>query len=129
MALLLRPGSVLDFWDEHWQELTGLTLQDLAGVSGELFLDWLLPRQSDRDFVADLFHRPRRGGSQVLLEIAGRKGNRRLLCLFLPLGSAALRQGPWVTRTGVTKGVADVQSPDTDVWLLWACNPMRTGTR
>jgi PAS domain-containing protein len=123
MALLLRPSGVVDFWDEHWEELTGLTPQELAGVSGELFLDWLLPRQSDRDFVADLFHQPRRGGSQALLEIAGRKGNRQLLCRFLPVRTAALRQEPRVSRAGAPTAVADVRFSGTDAWLLCASNP------
>jgi PAS domain-containing protein len=129
MALLLRPEGVLDFWDAHWEELTGLTSRDLAGVSGELFLDWLLPRQADRNFVADLLHQPQRGGSQALLEIAGRRTNRRLLCLFLPIHTAALRQETWMNRTSTPKAVAEVRSPDTDAWLLWACPPTQMRTQ
>jgi PAS domain-containing protein len=128
LALLLCPGGSLDFWDECWEELTGLTRQDLVGVSGELFLDWLLPRQPDRDFVADLFHQPQRRGTRALLEVAGRKGNRRLLCTFLPVCSSALRQEPWVTRPGTRKTCAEVRSQGADAWLMWACNPETTRT-
>src|SRR5207253_607371 len=43
MALLVQPEGSIELWDERWEELTGLTRQDLAGVSTELFLDWLFP--------------------------------------------------------------------------------------
>jgi hypothetical protein len=122
MALLMRPEGRLEWWDKRWEELTGLTRQDLLGVPTELFLDWLFPRQCHRSFVADLFHQPQRGGAQALLEVAGRTGNCPLLCTFLPVRAANLRRDSSVTGKRV-KYPTDVRSSVADAWLILAGAP------
>ena len=62
LALLLTPGHEVAFWDERWSMRTGLANRELAGVPTEVVLDWLLPRQRDRNQVADLMHRNERAG-------------------------------------------------------------------
>jgi signal transduction histidine kinase len=114
-ALLLRPGQPIAFWDGRWEQLTGLDARDVQGVPGELLLDWLFPRQRDRDFVADLLHRPTPRGAQAILELAGPAGSRPLLWTVLP----------------VTADVKDVPSPEgpravpgsSKAWLLLASEP------
>jgi signal transduction histidine kinase len=109
VALLLRDGQETAWWDERWEKLTGLKAADLAGVPGEVVLDWLFPHQSDRDFVADLLHQPltRAGGAQAMLHVLSAGGSRPLLCTFLPVA-----RGARVPPTG---------QPDT--WLLLIGEP------
>jgi PAS domain S-box-containing protein len=104
LPLLLRPGGEVQFWDERWQALTGLTAGDLAGVPTEVVLDWLFPRQPDRDRAADLLHQtPTRGarhGFQAVLEVLTRTGSRPLACTFLPVpGEGAQR---WLLLVGLS---------------------------
>jgi signal transduction histidine kinase len=87
LALLLRPGASIDFWDESWEKLTGISQQDLAGQPAELVLDWMFPRQADREFIADLLNQPTRRGAQAIVEVTGRKTSRSLPCTFLPIRS------------------------------------------
>jgi PAS domain-containing protein len=110
IALLLRPGGLIDLWDERWEELTGITGREVAGTGTELLLDWLFPRQPDRSFVADLFHQPGRRGAQARLEIAGRTGNRSLHFTFLPVRALNVRAGLPTTRVYA-------QAPVGDAWL------------
>jgi PAS domain-containing protein len=90
LPLLFRPDGSVDFWDERWLRLTGLAAEDVAGARGGLILDWLFPRQRDRDFVADLLFRPASEGprrdTQAVLEIAGPAGGQPFLCTFLQVG-------------------------------------------
>jgi PAS domain-containing protein len=100
LALLFRADGTIDFWDERWRKLTGLSAEDLAGARGGLVLDWLFPRQRDRDFVADLLHHPvgsPRAGTQVMLEVMGQPASHILRCTFLPVGD---RTGNWLMVTG-----------------------------
>lgn len=120
MALLVRAGAWVEFWDERWEELTGLTRHDVAGVSSELLLDWLFPRQRDRSFVADLLHQARRRGTQALLEVAGRSGNRPLVCTFLPVRATDAPQKISASRERV-KEVGDA-------WLILARAPRVNAT-
>jgi signal transduction histidine kinase len=98
VALLLRNGQEAAWWDERWEKLSGLKAADLAGVPGEVVLDWLFPRQPDRDFVADLLHQPVKGpgGTQAMLHVLSAGGSRPLLCTFLPVA----RGGPTSPETG-----------------------------
>jgi PAS domain S-box-containing protein len=128
MVLLLWPGGTMDFWDDGWEQLTGLTQHDLAGVSGELFLDWLFPRQRDRDFVADLFHQPGPRGSEALLEVAGQTGNRLLACTFLPVRVSGLLQKQMACGDWTGEPVAHAGSRGKNAWLLWVCDPEATNS-
>jgi PAS domain S-box-containing protein len=85
LPLLYRPGRPLAFWDARWNRLTGLSQGDQAGVAGEIVLDWLFPRQHDRDWVADLLQHPARRGGQAVLEVVSPTGSRPLACTLLPL--------------------------------------------
>jgi PAS domain-containing protein len=129
MALLLWPGGAMDFWDDGWEQLTGLTQHDLAGVSGELFLDWLFPRQRDRDFVADLFHQPGLRGNEALLEVSGQTGNRLLACTFLPVRVSGLLQKQMACGDWTGEPVAQAGSRGKNAWLLWVCDPDATSSK
>jgi signal transduction histidine kinase len=118
LALRFRPGGTIDFWDEQWVRLTGLTPQDLAGVPAELVLDWLFPHQRDREFVADLLHQPDRRGTQAMLELASPTGSQPLLCTFLPLG----RQGDLARAVSSTESAA-LRPTGSEDWLLLVCEP------
>jgi PAS domain-containing protein len=120
MALLVRPGGFIDLWDERWEELTGLKHRDVAGISTELFLDWLFPRQPDRSFVADLFHQPGRHGAQAILEVAGRTGNRSLLFTFLPVRALDVRAAMPATGKEPNRSLASAPMPVGDAWLILA---------
>jgi PAS domain-containing protein len=104
LALLFRQDGTIDFWDERWSKLTGLSHQDLAGARGELLLDWLFPRQRDRDFVADLlYHPPSEGprtGIQAVLEIMSHPAGQVFLCTFLQVGE---RPANWLMLAGVPR--------------------------
>lgn len=82
LALLVRSDGVA-FWDERWEKLTGLAVRDVAGAPSDLVLDWLLPRQQDRELVADVLHHSVRGSTQAVLEFAVPGGSLPLLCTFL----------------------------------------------
>jgi PAS domain S-box-containing protein len=97
LVLLFHPDGAIDFWDEHWQQVTGLSRQDLNGLPGEVVLDWLFPQQCERDVVADFLRQPVRRGTQMLLEIGGNQRSRCFRCVFWPVGE--------------------------DSWLLFACEP------
>ncbi len=114
-ALLFSSDGAIEFWDERWEVLTGWTPQDLAGVAGETVLDWLFPRQRDRELVADLFHRPGRQGRQAILDVAGKHGSQPLCCTFLPVRERDERG--WVSK--LTKG----PHADASAWLLLVCEP------
>jgi signal transduction histidine kinase len=88
LALLLSAGNEVVFWDERWQRRTGLAERDLAGVPSEVVLDWLFPRQRDREVVADLLHQPNRHGGQVVLDVLSPATGRPLLCTFLPVADS-----------------------------------------
>jgi signal transduction histidine kinase len=112
LALLLRPGGAVEYWDERWEQLTGLTQQDIAGTAANLLLDWLLPQEKDRNLVADLFHQPSRHSVQAVLEVAGREGRHSLLCTFLPV-----RGQPRAL------GLTHPSPADDGSWLVLACEP------
>jgi PAS domain S-box-containing protein len=101
LALIFRADGTIDFWDERWTKLTGLSHEDLADARGGLVLDWLFPRQRDRDFVADLLYHPpagsSRSGTQAVLEIMGQPASHALLCTFLQVGE---RAGNWLMLAG-----------------------------
>jgi signal transduction histidine kinase len=114
LVLLFRPTGALEFWDERWERLTGLTRQEVAGTSGNLLLDWLFPQERDRNFVADLLNQPVRRGAQTVLELAGRERRRALMCTFLPVTGVASEQ------------VLSSVTPPEDSWLMLACEPPST---
>jgi hypothetical protein len=120
IALLLRPGGLIDLWDERWEELTGLRHRDVAGICTELFLDWLFPRQLDRSFVADLFHQPGRHGAQAMLQVAGRTANRLLFFTFLPVRALDLRAGLPATDKAKASLRGSALMPVGDAWLIVA---------
>lgn len=93
LALLLRPGGPIGWWDERWHALTGLTAADLAGVPSDVVLDWLFPEQCDRDFIADQFHQPGRKGTQSVLRLVTRSGSRPMLCTLLAVPAAEAPAG------------------------------------
>jgi PAS domain-containing protein len=117
IVLLLRPGGLIDLWDERWEDLTGLKFRDVAGIGTELLLDWLFPRQHDRSFVADLLHQPGRRRAQAMLEVAGRIRNRSLFFTFLPVRALDLRPAP-----------PAAQAPAGDAWLILASPGKVTAT-
>jgi PAS domain-containing protein len=87
LVLGVVPGQEINYWDRHWEELTGLNKSDLLGVPSELVLDWLIPNQADRDVVADLFHhRPGQSRSMVL-DILTPHGSSPFACTWLPVQS------------------------------------------
>jgi PAS domain S-box-containing protein len=85
LALLLEPGAPVRLWDQRWEQLTGVPAADLAGQSTELVLDWLFPRQSDRERVADALQQGEPRGWQAVLPVLTRTGEQPLLCTFLPI--------------------------------------------
>lgn len=106
LALLLRPGQAAAWWDERWEKLTGIRAEDVASIPGEVVVDWLFPRQADRDFVADLIHQAddRAGGCQAMLDVVTPSGSRCLLCTFLPVGRQVSSPGgertAWIMLIG-----------------------------
>jgi PAS domain S-box-containing protein len=122
LALLLRPGRELVWWEERWRKLTGLAAADLAGVPSEVALDWLFPRQLDRDFVADLLHQPaiprvERGGAaaQAVLQVINPGGSRPMLCTFLRIQDRPAGQSAEVSKSS--------EDWPTDQWLLLVGEP------
>jgi signal transduction histidine kinase len=74
-------------------------------------LDWLFPRQADRDRIADLLAPPPargpRPGGQAVLDVLTRTGSRPLLCTILPV------PGPdrWLLLAGAAEVLAGEDSP------------------
>ncbi len=87
LALLLHPSGGIDFWDERWQARTGLAAGETQGCGSEMVLDWLFPRQAERERVADWMHRTPPRGGQFVLEVMVPHGARPHLCTFLPAGT------------------------------------------
>jgi PAS domain S-box-containing protein len=113
LALLLQPGAEVTFWDERWERLTGLASSDMGGVRSDLVLDWLFPRQRDRNLVADWLHEPRRRGGQAVLEVLTRTGGRPMLCTFLPViraGTEGQREH-WLLLAGESELFAGPGTP------------------
>ncbi len=110
---LLLSGAEVGYWDERWERLTGLAGSDLAGVRSEVVLDWLFPRQRDRNLVADWLHDPRRRGGQAVLEVLTRTGGRPMLCTFLPVVSAGPggRREQWLLLAGESELFAGPGTP------------------
>lgn len=94
-VLLLQPAGRTAFWDESWSQWTGLSSDDVADAATELVLDWLFPRQQDRNWVADLLNAPGSPlpltGSQALLRVVTATGNETAVCTFLPVPVAGAR--------------------------------------
>jgi PAS domain S-box-containing protein len=113
LALLLQAGTEVGFWDERWERLTGLSTTDLGGVRSDLVLDWLFPRQRDRNLVADWLHEPRRRGGQAVLEVLTRTGGRPMLCTFLPVirAGADSRHDHWLLLVGESELFAGPGTP------------------
>jgi PAS domain S-box-containing protein len=83
LTLLLRPAGEVAYWNERWEKLTGLSVP--KDTRSELVLDWLFPRQRDRETVADWFHGPSRRGGQAVLDLVTPTGSRPMLCTLLPV--------------------------------------------
>jgi PAS domain S-box-containing protein len=115
LALLLRPGQELAWWDERWTKLTGLDAADVLNVPVETALDWLFPMQPEREFVADLFQRPgkKRSGKQAKLHVLEPSGNQPIVCTFLPVPAASLGSSSLAVPLGGSG----------DAWLLLASPP------
>jgi PAS domain S-box-containing protein len=116
LALVLRPGRELVWWDERWGRLTGLATADLGGVACEVALDWLFPRQLDRDFIADLLHQPanRPPAAQAVLHVVSSGGSRPKLCTFLRVADRL---------SGQTSEVTMASEVLSDQWLLLVGEP------
>ncbi len=88
LVLLLTARGVA-LWDARWQALTGLTAGDVDGAAADVVLDWLFPRQRQREWVADLVQQPTRGksrrGARTALDVLTPDGGRALPCWFLPV--------------------------------------------
>lgn len=108
LALLLQPGAAIQFWDAHWQNLTGLCAEDLADVPTEVVLDWLFPRQHERDLVASLFHQPRQP-AQLVLDVLSRTGSQSMQCTFLPVASQG--EGRWLLLAAAHESPLEENSP------------------
>jgi PAS domain-containing protein len=100
LALLLHPAGGIDFWNERWEERTGLASGEMQGSGSEMVLDWLFPRQDERERVADwLQQSPPRSG-QFVLEVVTPAGRLPQVCTFLPTGGAAGRPPRWLLLLG-----------------------------
>jgi PAS domain S-box-containing protein len=93
LALLVQPEEV-GFWNERWEQRTGRPAGEVAKVRADVVLDWLFPRQRDRERVADWLQ-PGRPGGQDVLNVLTRTGSRPMLCTCLPLGSSTA-PGRWL---------------------------------
>jgi signal transduction histidine kinase len=107
--LLLPPGGEVEFWDDRWQALTGLSQADLAGVRCEVVLDWLFPHQPDRDRVADLMNHPVRRSTCSALQVLSPEGSRPLQCTFTPL--VRNRQECWLLLTAAPETAPGGENP------------------
>lgn len=87
LPLLLRPGGEVGYWNERWEKRTGLTVP--PETRSELVLDWLFPRQRDREKVADWTQQAARRGGQAVLDVVTPTGSRPMLCTLLPVEAAA----------------------------------------
>jgi PAS domain S-box-containing protein len=113
LALLLHPGTEVGFWDERWERLTGLSVDDVRGVRSDLVLDWLFPRQRERNLVADWLHEAHRRGGQAVLEVLTRSGGRPMLCTLLPVIPAGTdgRHPHWLLLVGESELFAGPGTP------------------
>jgi PAS domain-containing protein len=105
LALLLHPSGGIDFWDERWQERTGLAAGETHGSGSEMVLDWLFPRQAERERVADWLQQTLPRGGQFVLEVLTPDGARPHLCTFLPVG-AGDRPPRWLLLVGAAPAEA-----------------------
>jgi signal transduction histidine kinase len=87
LSLLLHPAGPVSYWNDRWEQHTGLTVP--ADTRSELVLDWLFPRQRDRDTIADWLQSPGRRGGQAVLDVVAPTGSRPMLCTLLPVAAAA----------------------------------------
>jgi signal transduction histidine kinase len=101
LALLLTLGREVAFWDQRWSARTGLTNQEIAGAPTEVVLDWLFPRERDRNQVAHWMLQPDRRGRQFVLDLLIPGGSEPFVCSFLP-----------------------VSQPGHQAWLLLADDPL-----
>jgi PAS domain S-box-containing protein len=85
LPLLVRPGGEIGYWDDRWEKRTGLSVP--AQTPSELALDWLFPRQRDREMVADWLHNPASRGGQAVLDVVTPAGSRPMLCTLLPVAA------------------------------------------
>jgi signal transduction histidine kinase/PAS domain-containing protein len=115
LPLLWRPDAPAALWDDHWEQLTGITRKDAADVPGDVLLDWLFPRQGDREFIADVLHSPAQRGTQAVLEVAIRTGNRGSLCTFLPIQAGQELQAK-SSQSVPSSSVLDLAA--RNAWLL-----------
>ncbi len=114
LALGLRAGQGVELWDERWERLTGLTVDDLSGVPCETVLDWLFPLQRDRERVADWLHAPDRTGGQAVLEVLTPSGGRPMLCTLLPVSvgpAGGPRHPGWLLLAGEPEEYLGPDSP------------------
>lgn len=101
LPLLLDLDGGIEGWGARWEQRTGISARDVEGSPCDLMLDWLFPRQSDRDRVADCFQHGG-AGCQLALEIATPCGNLLVLCTFLPwaAGAGAVVVRRWLLLVG-----------------------------
>jgi PAS domain S-box-containing protein len=119
LALLLRAGREVCWWNERWEKRTGLAAADLAGVPSELVLDWLFPQQADRQFIGDLLLQPpsRASAAQSVLQVLEPGGSRPCLCTFLAVDHH--EQTP-------SHASEDLPADSTGSWLLLVGEPPMT---
>ncbi|MGH7173132.1 MAG: GAF domain-containing protein [Gemmataceae bacterium] len=100
LPLLLDLDGGIEGWGVCWEERTGLSARDVEGSRSDLVLDWLFPRQHDREGVVDCFQSG--VGCQLNLEIATPSGSRLVLCTFLPWATAPSTTTPrrWLLLIG-----------------------------
>jgi len=102
LPLLLDLDGGTEGWGYRWEEHTGVPARDVEGSRSDLVLDWLFPRQCDRDRVADSLHHSGAAGCQLDLEIATPSGSRLALCTFLPWAAGSSTTAPrrWLLLVG-----------------------------
>src|SRR5207245_1082115 len=88
-------------------------------------LDWLFPRQRDRDFVADQFHQPTPRGTQAVLEVLSCAGSRSLLCTFLPVAPSGFPSDHGLVPSASSPELRMPASAErtADTWLILVCEP------
>jgi len=91
MPLLLHSTGQVSYWNDRWEKMTGLTVE--SDSRSELVLDWLFPRQRDRETIADWLHQPARRGGQAVLDVVTPTGSKPMLCTLLLAGATELAEG------------------------------------